>query len=157
MTNPVLWFFTQSPKMDLVQSGNLQQAWWYIRYKTLFPYKPDPMPSFLKHSLRSRVQNLSFLWGPQKFLGASEAGKKQARKGFRPLSAMYGIGYFQNLGNFSNCELQKKIAHAHVRAHSHVCDVRAKQGLKSACDVRACEGFRGLARCDRKFATLIFK
>jgi hypothetical protein len=30
--------------------------------------------------------------------------KKQARKGFRPLSAMYGIGYFQNLMNFlKNC------------------------------------------------------
>ena len=26
--------------------------------------------------------------------------KKQARKGFRPLSAMQGIGYFQNFGNF---------------------------------------------------------
>ena len=25
----------------------------------------------------------------------------------------------------ANCELQKKIAHAHVRAHSHVCNVRA--------------------------------
>ena len=29
---------------------------------------------------------------------------KQARKGFRPPSAMYGIGYFQNLRNFlRNC------------------------------------------------------
>ena len=26
--------------------------------------------------------------------------KKKARKDFRPLSAMYGIGYFQNFGNF---------------------------------------------------------
>ena len=26
--------------------------------------------------------------------------QKQARKGFRPPSAMKGIGYFQNLGNF---------------------------------------------------------
>ena len=26
--------------------------------------------------------------------------KKKARKGFWPLSAMYGIGYFQNFGNF---------------------------------------------------------
>ena len=47
----------------------------------------------------------------------------------------------------------KKIAHAHVCAHLQVCDVRAKQGLKRACDVRACEAFRGLASCDRKFAT----
>ena len=37
----------------------------------------------------------------------------------------------------ANCELQKKIAHAHVRAHSHVCDVRAKERMKRACDVRA--------------------
>ena len=30
--------------------------------------------------------------------------EKQARKGFRPLNAMQGIGYFQNLGNFlRNC------------------------------------------------------
>ena len=35
-------------------------------------------------------------------------------------------------------------------------DVRAKQGLKRACDVRACEAFRGLASCDRNFATLYF-
>ena len=32
------------------------------------------------------------------------ATRKQARKGFRPLSAMQRIGYFQNLGNFlRNC------------------------------------------------------
>ena len=30
--------------------------------------------------------------------------KKQARQGFRPLSAMKGIGYFQNFQNFlRNC------------------------------------------------------
>ena len=38
---------------------------------------PDPMPSFFRHTLRSRIQNLNLFWGPQKFLGASEAGKKK--------------------------------------------------------------------------------
>ena len=55
----------------------------------------------------------------------------------------------------ANCELQKKFAHAHVRAHMHVCDVRAKLGLKRVCDVRACEAFRGLVSCDRNFTTLL--
>ena len=35
-----------------------------------------------------------------------------------------------------SCEI--KFAHAHVRACTHVCDVRAKRLLKRACDVRAC-------------------
>ena len=30
-----------------------------IRYRTLFPYKPDPMPSFSRHTLRSRIQTLN--------------------------------------------------------------------------------------------------
>ena len=38
-----------------------------------------------------------------------------------------------------SCEI--KFAHAHVRAHSHVCDVRAKSLLKCVCDVRACSRF----------------
>ena len=53
-----------------------KEFWWEglpTRYRTLFPYKPDPMPSFF----RSRIQNLNLFWGPQKFLGASEAGKKK--------------------------------------------------------------------------------
>ena len=36
------------------------------RYRTLFPYKPDPMPRFLRHTLRSRILNLGLFWGPQK-------------------------------------------------------------------------------------------
>ena len=36
------------------------------------------MPSFFRHTLRSRIQNLNLFWGPQKFLGASEAGKKKS-------------------------------------------------------------------------------
>ena len=47
------------------------------RYRTLFPYKPDPMPSFLRHLLRWRIQNLNLFWGLQKFLEASEAEKKK--------------------------------------------------------------------------------
>ena len=43
-----------------------------------------------------------------------------------------------------SCEI--KFAHAHVRAHSHVCDVRAKRLLKRACDVRACGPFLAV-RC----------
>ena len=35
----------------------------YTRYRTLFPYKPDPMPSFLRHTLRSRIQNLNLFEG----------------------------------------------------------------------------------------------
>ena len=46
-----------------------------IRYRTLFQYKPGPMPSFFRHTLRSRIQNLNLFWGPHKFFGASEAGK----------------------------------------------------------------------------------
>ena len=39
-----------------------------------------------------------------KIVDRSGKREKQARKGFRPLSAMQGIGYFQNLGNFlRNC------------------------------------------------------
>ena len=30
----------------------------YHRYRTLFPYKPDPMPNFFRHTLMSRIQNL---------------------------------------------------------------------------------------------------
>ena len=30
-----------------------------LRYRTIFPYKPDPMPSFLRHILRSNLQNLN--------------------------------------------------------------------------------------------------
>ena len=29
-----------------------------IRYRTLFPYKSDPMPKFFRHTLTSRIQNL---------------------------------------------------------------------------------------------------
>ena len=47
------------------------------RYRTLFPYKPDPRPTFLRHTQRSRIQKLGLFWGPQKILRASEAGKKK--------------------------------------------------------------------------------
>ena len=36
------------------------------RYRTLFPYKPDPKLTFLRHTQRSRIQNLGLFWGPQK-------------------------------------------------------------------------------------------
>ena len=49
-----------------------------------------------------------------------------------------------------SCEI--KFAHAHVRARTHVCDVRAKRLSKRACDVRACGRFFGCATCDRNFA-----
>ena len=48
-----------------------------------------------------------------------------------------------------SCEI--KFAHAHVRAHPHVCDVRAKRLLKRACDVRAC-GRPGVRRAIAIFA-----
>ena len=48
-----------------------------------------------------------------------------------------------------SCEI--KFAHAHVRARSHVCDVRAKRLLKRACDVRAC-GRSGVRRAIAIFA-----
>ena len=41
-----------------------------------------------------------------------------------------------------SCEI--KFAHAHVRAPTHVCDVRAKRLSKCACDVRACGRFSGV-------------
>ena len=31
---------------------------WRGRYRTIFPYKPDPMPISFRHTLRSRIQNL---------------------------------------------------------------------------------------------------
>ena len=31
----------------------------HCRYRTLFPYKPAPRPTFLRHTQRSRIQNLS--------------------------------------------------------------------------------------------------
>ena len=43
----------------------------------LFPYKLDLVPSFFRHTLRSRIQNLGLFSGPQKFQRASEAGKKK--------------------------------------------------------------------------------
>ena len=43
-----------------------------------------------------------------------------------------------------SCEI--KFAHAHVRARSHVCDVRAKRLSKCACDVRACGHFSCVQR-----------
>ena len=43
-----------------------------------------------------------------------------------------------------SCE--KKFAHAHMRAHSHVCDVRAKRLSNHPCDVRACGHFFGVRR-----------
>ena len=43
-----------------------------------------------------------------------------------------------------SCEI--KFAHAHVRARSHVCDVRAKRLSKCACDVRACSHFSCVRR-----------
>ena len=30
----------------------------WIGVRTLFPYKPDPMPNFFRHTLMSRIQNL---------------------------------------------------------------------------------------------------
>jgi hypothetical protein len=47
-----------------------------IRYRTLFPYNPDPMPSFFRHTLRSRIQNLVLLEG----LRSSRGPEKQKRK-----------------------------------------------------------------------------
>ena len=43
-----------------------------------------------------------------------------------------------------SCEI--KFARAHVRARSHMCDVRAKMVSKCACDVRACGRFMGVRR-----------
>ena len=45
-------------------NGSNQKVQTYIivlisRYRTLFLYKPDPMPSFFRHTLRSRIQNLN--------------------------------------------------------------------------------------------------
>jgi hypothetical protein len=45
---------------------------------------------------------------------------------------------------FVSCEI--KFAQAHVRACSHVCNVRAKMVSKRACDVRACGHFLSVRR-----------
>ena len=49
--------------------------------------------------------------------------------------------FFNLLNKIQAVSCEIKFAHAHVRAHSHVCDVRAKSLLKCACDVRACDHF----------------
>ena len=51
--------------------------WIYYRYRTLFPYKPAPRPTFLRHTQRSRIQKLGCFWMPQKILRTSEAVKKK--------------------------------------------------------------------------------
>ena len=50
---------------------------WRLDTGHLFSYKPGPMHGFLRHTLRSRIQNMNLFWEPQLFLRASEAGKKQ--------------------------------------------------------------------------------
>jgi hypothetical protein len=46
------------------------------RYRTLFPYKPHPMPNLFRHSLMSRIQNLELFKGLRSFRGP----QKQKRK-----------------------------------------------------------------------------
>ena len=75
------------PRADSLTNGGARRVtaewtWGSVmegRYRTLFPYKPDPMPSFFRHTLSLKVKNPKFepFWGQQKFLGASEAGKQQ--------------------------------------------------------------------------------
>ena len=43
-------------------------GWMLFRYRTLFPYKPEPRPTFLRHTQRSRIQKLGLFRGPQKIL-----------------------------------------------------------------------------------------
>ena len=54
-------------------------------------------------------------------------------------------------GKNQTVSCENKFAHAHVRARTHVCDVRAKRLLKRACDVRAC-GRPGVRRAIAIFA-----
>ena len=53
-------------KYVLSRGMYLDPPWMENRYRTLFPYKPDPMPSFFRHTLMSIIQNLSLFWGHQK-------------------------------------------------------------------------------------------
>ena len=46
------------------------------------------------------------------------------------------------MSNFQSVSCEKKFAHAHVRAHSHMCDVHAKSILERAWDVRSCGTFQ---------------
>ena len=62
------------------------------------------------------------------------------------------IVYVFELKIIQSVSCEKKFAHAHVRAHTHVCDVRAKSMFERACDVRACGLFNGCAMCDRTSA-----
>ena len=57
--------------------GQIWQATRQSRYRTLFPYKPAPRPTFLRHTQRSRIQKLGLFWGLQKIFRASEAVKKK--------------------------------------------------------------------------------
>ena len=47
---------------------------------------------------------------------------------------------------YQSVSCENKFARAHVRARSHMCDVRAKRFLKHACDVRACGRFSSVRR-----------
>ncbi len=49
---------------------------------------------------------------------------------------------YTNTSNRQAVSCEIIFAHAHVRARSHVCDVRAKGLLERACDVRACGRFQ---------------
>ena len=61
-----------------------------VRYKTLYPYKPAPMPSFLG-TLMSRIQNLSFC------SRASEAEKKNGHN-----STIFGAKKWEVILNKKN-------------------------------------------------------
>ena len=60
-----------------LKSMNTTRTDMLSRYRTLFPYQPDPRPTFLRHTQRSRIQKLGPFRGPQKILRASEAEKKK--------------------------------------------------------------------------------
>jgi hypothetical protein len=47
------------------------------RYRTLFPYQPDPMPSFFRHNSRSRIQNLNLFLRALEVLGGLRSRKEK--------------------------------------------------------------------------------
>ena len=79
LISPTLHFFTQNSQsfLQLTIFLKAKNIIINLRYMTLFSYKPGSMPSFLRHTLRSRIQNADLFWGSQKFLRASEVGKKK--------------------------------------------------------------------------------
>ena len=47
-----------------------------FRYRTLFPYKPDLIPNFFRHTLMSRIRNLGLFKGYSEIISVFDSVKR---------------------------------------------------------------------------------